>query len=564
MTAPVSHPLEAAERVEVDVVVVGGGPTGLAAAHFLAGLGVRTVVLEERTSPSGHPRATVINSRTMELLRHLGVDAEVRRAGVPLQNTARITWCTELAGTELAGLDIIASADALMQRAVNSPVLPVICSQNRVEALLVDRLPENARVIRGVKAEELTRTPSGVRVTAGGERPTVVEARYAVLAEGLHGSLRETVGLRRTAATPLGRLLDIHFSADLSPWTAGRESALYWVLNDTVRGVLVTVDPVRGEWLLEIPALTADEEHTYFEEEVDHHKLIEAAIGESREAIGGLRIHSVRNWVMGSTGLASWRSADGRVLAAGDAAHTFPPTGGFGMNTGIQDAHNLAWKLAAVLRGGAPDALLDSYEGERRPVAEFNARHSEINALQKRALLQSDADREKFARNIEEHRPHFDFEGQTLGFTYAPGPGEPVVQDVVTYRPTAQAGHRAPHAWLDRAGDRISTTDLSRTGFALLTGAEGAVWQQVVKETPTFMGLPLTAAVITTDGPQLRDVSGAFADSYALHGAEAVLVRPDGHVLARLPGVAPQQELRQAVDRIVNSGPVPARAEGHS
>ncbi|MFJ7203548.1 FAD-dependent oxidoreductase [Streptomyces sp. NPDC098789] len=561
MNAAVPRPPRTAEQLEADVVVVGGGPTGLAAAHFLAGLGVRTVVLEQRPTPSGHPRATVINSRTMELLRYLGVDAEVRRVGVPLPNTARITWCTELAGTELAALDVIESAESLMRRAAISPVLPVICSQNRVEALLVERLPANARVIRGVRAEELTRTPSGVRVTAAGERPLVVEARYAVLAEGLHGPLRETVGLRRTAATPLGRLLDIHFSADLSPWTAGRESALYWVMGSLVRGVLITVDPVRGEWLLEIPALTPEEEHTYFEEEVDHLKLIEAAIGTSVE---GLRVHSVRNWVMGSTGLDSWRSADGRVLAAGDAAHTFPPTGGFGMNTGIQDAHNLAWKLAAVLHGGAPDALLDSYERERRPVAEFNARHSESNALQKRALLQSDVEQAEFARNIEQHRPHFDFEGQALGFTYAPGPGEPVVQDIVTYRPTARAGHRAPHAWLDRAGERISTTDLNRSGFSLLTGAEGAVWQDVAQEAATFLGLPLTAAVIAADGPHLRDVTGAFADVYALEGPEAVLVRPDGHVLARLPGIAPRQELRQAADRTVDSGRVPAGAEESS
>ena len=301
MTAAVPLPPVAAAPLETDVVVVGAGPTGLAMAHFLALHGVRTVILERRRTPSDHPRATVINTRTMELLRHLGVDEVVRRAGVPLQNTARITWCTQLAGTELAGLDIIGSADALMQRAGNSPVLPVICSQNRVEALLVDRLPEHARLIRGVRAEKLIRTPSGVRVTTAGERPTVVDARYAVLAEGLHGSLRETVGLRRTAAPPLGRLLDIHFSADLSPWTAGRESALYWVLNDTVRGVLITVDPKRGEWLLEIPALTPDEEHTYFDQAVDHRKLIEAAVGESGDPMRRLRIHSVRNCVMGDT-----------------------------------------------------------------------------------------------------------------------------------------------------------------------------------------------------------------------------------------------------------------------
>jgi 2-polyprenyl-6-methoxyphenol hydroxylase-like FAD-dependent oxidoreductase len=108
LTAAVPQPPRAGAQLETDVVVIGGGPTGRAAAHFLAQHGVGTVVLEQRGTPSGHPRATVINSRTMELLRHLGVDAEVRRAGVPLENTARITWCTELAGTELAGLDIIA------------------------------------------------------------------------------------------------------------------------------------------------------------------------------------------------------------------------------------------------------------------------------------------------------------------------------------------------------------------------------------------------------------------------------------------------------------------------
>ncbi|MBL7262261.1 FAD-dependent oxidoreductase [Paractinoplanes lichenicola] len=537
-----------------DVVIVGAGPTGLALAHFLAGHGVRTIILERRPTPSGHPRATVINTRTMELLRHLGVDAEVRRAGVPLENTARITWCTQLAGTELAGLDIIGSAAALMERAGNSPVLPVICSQNRVEALLVDRLPESARLIRGGTADELTTTEHGVRVRTQDQE--TVEARYAVLAEGLHGSLRETVGLKRTEATPLGRLLDIHFSADLTPWTAGRESALYWVLNDTVRGVLITVDPKRGEWLLEIPALTPDEEHTYFEQEVDHRKLIEAAVGEAGDAIKDLQIHSVRTWVMGSTGLESWRSADGRVLAAGDAAHTFPPTGGFGMNTGIQDAHNLAWKLAAVLGGGASDALLDSYERERRPVAEFNAWHSEHNARQKRGLLQSEADPAEFARTIDQHRPHFDFEGQTLGFTYEPAPGEPVVRDIVTYHPTAQPGHRAPHAWLDRDGERISATDLARDGFALLTGPGGAVWEQVGRE---IAGLPLTVAVIGAGGSGPRDVTGVFASAYDLRGAEAVLVRPDGHVHARLPGADPHQELRQAAGRITRS-----EAEGPS
>jgi 2-polyprenyl-6-methoxyphenol hydroxylase-like FAD-dependent oxidoreductase len=568
---------------EAEVVIVGGGPTGLALAHCLGAWGVRTVLLEQESAPPAHPRATLVNVRTMEIFRLLGLAAAVRRAGVPLESSARITWAATLAGPEIGHLDIIETAGKLMRLAAQSPVLPAICPQNRLEAILAAALAGRPSVtaMPGCQAVRIEASPGGVTVgfadTAGDGGHGTVGARYAVLAEGLHGRLRAQAGIDPVTFPSLGRLLDIHFSADLSRWTRGRESALYWILSPLVRGVIITVDPRAGEWLLEVPELAGGDERL-FAPSCDYAALVAAAVG----AAISPQVRSVRTWSMGSTAVTRWRDETGSVLVAGDAAHTFPPTGGFGMNTGIQDAHSLGWRLAGVLAGWASPAVLDRYEAERRPVAEFNGGQSERNALQMRDFLARDpaainalasdgpdgeAARAALAPLIAAHRPHFDFQGQALGFRY-PRPGAraaPAVADVVDYVPAAEPGARAPHAWLDAPDGRISTLDLTRSGFALLAGAETADrWAAAVGRLRLATGLPVGVTAVTPAGAARRpghmeDALGAAGQLYGLRDGAAVLIRPDGHVQDRLAGADPDGELERALADIA---PAPATAEG--
>src|SRR5205807_1598303 len=209
-----------------------------------------------------------------------------------------------------------------------------------------------------------------------------------------------------------------------------------------------------------------------------------------RRAVGAPELEvdvlSAKPW--SATALIAERFRVGRVFLAGDAAHQLPPTGGFGMNTGIQDVHNLAWKLAAVLRGGAAATILDSYEIERRPVATLNTAQSVHNAEAMRRLFTCVADREliqveeetpqgralrdRIAALIPEQQSHFSFQGQDLGFTYASslvvsdGSAPPACADpIARYVPTARPGARAPHVWLERDGEELSTLDLFERGY---------------------------------------------------------------------------------------------------
>ncbi|GAA3265657.1 FAD-dependent oxidoreductase [Dactylosporangium vinaceum] len=564
-----------------DVVIVGGGPVGLSAALCLAARGLRSVVVEERATAARHPRATMVNARTMEIFRQLGLADAVRRAGAPIETMPRVSFLGSFSGAEIGTIDLVPDDVALMRMVGWGPALPTICPQHRVEELLAAALRERpgVEVRRGTRAVDLVTGPdTGVRVhvTGPGGAPGVVEAAYAVLAEGLRGTMRARAGIDVVTAAPIGRLLDIHFVADLAPWVRGRESALYWIVNPRVSGVVISVGADTAEWLLEVPAL-GDDGDDVLAAGRDSARLVADAVGASLVP----QIRSVRTWTMGTTAVTRWRDASGRVFVAGDAAHTFPPTGGFGMNTGIQDVHNLAWKLAAVASGWAGPGLLDTYEAERRPVADFNGRQSEDNARRMRDFLHRDAApyaadlsrrgpageraRAVLEPLLEEHRPHFDFAGQALGFRYGTGDG-PVVRDVVRYTPQAVPGARAPHVWLDGPDGRRTVEDWAGDGFVLLTAGPAAAWETAAGTAPA----PLTVVAVSGPSPTdtavtdttvtdttstdttmtataVTDTTGAFAAVYAPAPGEAILVRPDGHVAARLPGADPAHELAAAL-----------------
>jgi 2,4-dichlorophenol 6-monooxygenase len=268
-----------------------------------------------------------------------------------------------------------------------------------------------------------------------------------------------------------------------------------------------------------------------------------------------LAVEHIRPWRM--TCQVAERYREGRVLLVGDAAHRFPPTGGLGLNTGVADAHNLMWKLAAVVEGRAPESLLDTYGAERRPVARTNADTSLDNAVrmidvfvasgaggtpeeERRAFdaaLATDAGRAAVRQAAEAQAGHFDLLGLQLGFAYPPGPGtvlddgSPVVEAVVPerdYLPSTRPGGRLPHAWVTRDGRRVSTLDLVAPGRWLLVTSSPA-WADAgagLGDGP----LPLDVVLV---GRDVSDTTGAWEAVSGIGGAGAILVRPDQHIAWR-------------------------------
>ncbi|MEV2226533.1 FAD-dependent monooxygenase [Nocardia vinacea] len=545
-----------------EVLVVGGGPTGLVTAHLLGRKGIHTHLVESRSSASTHPRATMVNVRTAEILRDLELLGPAQEVGTSLEASSRVSFHTTLVGAELGEIDMVGDAEKLMRTVSASPVLPLICPQNELQTLLLRELSNYPAVSveSGVEITDLLADPDGVdAVRADG---SALRACYVVLAEGIHGRLRERVGITVETSAPLGTMLDIHFTAELGSAVGGKQSALYWVINDDIQGVLITVSPRRGTWLLELTGIDIDP--SAMPDKSEGERLVRTAIG---AADIDITIESVRTWAMGTTTVDRWSDVHQRVFVAGDAAHSFPPTGGFGMNTGIQDAHNLAWKLHGVLRGWSSPGLLNTYEPERRRVADFNAERSVHNAVamdefftSARSLIGSVpeiSDVAALADGIERQRPHFDFYGQARGFVYAIDGDhpEPVVADVVDYHPRVLVGAVAPHVWLEEDGRRTAVADLTNGSFALLTSVEGAPeWRDSFGAWASVLGdIPLRVwPVSPVPRPDaLHDFRDDAIGVFGLSGAAAVVVRPDGHIGAILPGADPHGELARYLNSIL-------------
>ncbi|MFJ9725518.1 FAD-dependent oxidoreductase [Streptomyces sp. NPDC101209] len=516
------------------VLIVGGSLVGLSTSVFLGRLGVEHTLVERHAGTSIHPRGRGNNVRTMELFRVAGVEPAIHRAAATLAGNHGILQTPTLVGD--AGEWLFRQIDPGGGLARFSPSGWCLCSQNDLEPVLL----EHARRLGGdlrfaTEMMSFDAGPDGVTAVVKSRETgehTTVHADYLVAADGPRSPVREQLGIGQSGPGDLFHNVSVTFrSRRLAEVVGERRFIVCYLTSPEADGALLPVDNVEN-WVFHAP--WHPEHGESLEEFTD-----ERCADHIRRAVG------VADLDVEITGRAPWHAAQrvarsyrsGRVFLAGDSAHEMSPTGAFGSNTGIQDAHNLAWKLAAVLGGWAGEGLLETYDAERRPVAE---------ATSARAA----------ARSAEHSHPGFapppgagaggpqrGILNVALGYRYPQGavvgtePAAPVVPEGLVL--TGEPGSRAPHMWLRHHGERISTLDLYEKSLVLLSGAgEPGGWHEAAVRLAARTTAPLVSYRVGA-GPGAELVPEEGADWAQCHGTEhggAVLVRPDGFVAWRSAG----------------------------
>jgi putative polyketide hydroxylase len=502
---------------QTDVLVVGGGITGLSTALFLTRLGVRPVLVERHPTTAIMPQARAFNPRSMEIYRAHGLEPEIRRHQSILVDFPEMIGAETLAGTERFRFDLL--SDVQPPEHV-SPTDWAMIDQDELEQIIRAAAEEAGADIRfGTELMSLESDVDGVCAVvrdAAGER--TVQARYLVAADGHRAGVRTRLGVGVDQPLATNHGLYFIFDADLTTELRDRRFTLAYLDRPAPGTVLVPMRQV-GRWMLGMP-YEPDRRDEFTED-----RCVELA----REAVGVpdlavTLVPPVPGWphlVSHSTsgGWVAHRFRVGPVFFAGDAAHVVPPSGSYGASTGIADAHNLAWKLAAVLTGQAGPALLDTYEAERRPVATRTLDVAMRLLTARQRGPGGDAD-------VDDLTVIFGYRYRSAAAVTEPSTPDTPVEDPRT--PSGRPGLRAPHAWL---ADGRSTTDLCVGGFTLLAGPDGDDWTAAA-----------TAAGVAVH--RLRDENSLTA--YGITSTGASLVRPDGFVAwrAATPPERPDQELR--------------------
>ena len=336
-----------------------------------------------------------------------------------------------------------------------------------------------------------------------GETQTV-RARYMVAADGSHSSIREQLGIRMLGRGVFSNSVTIYFRAPVAPLMRGRNLSVIMVVNPTLRGFFRIEKPYESGFLAVHTIGDPADPETNVSSGLTNERCLEyvhAALGTNEVPV---TIENVMHWQ--STADIAERFREGRIFLAGDAAHVMPPYGGFGGNTGIHDAHNLAWKLALVLKGIAGPELLSTYETERRPAAAFTVEQAYSRYVTRAASYLGTSGMQPLEDdlNIE------------LGYCYSAGRGTKILA-ISKGRP----GTRAPHVWLERNGEKISTLDLFGRNFVLLAGPEGNTWHEAASA---------GVDVVQIGHSGIADPDNAFSHAYGIEPSGAVLVRPDGFI----------------------------------
>lgn len=505
-------------RTDTSVLIVGGSLNGLTTALLLARRGVSCVVVERHPGTTLQYKFRGISPRSMEIYRSLGIEDEIRARDSIDDASAYVARTKNLADGDVSWQGIPWSDTSDI-----SPTAGATCDQDQLEPILrahAERLGVDVRF--NTELIDFTQDPEGVTVrvhdrVSGQDR--AIRASYLVGADGTSSPVREALGIARHGPGTLQHWMNVIFETDLLPTLDGRP--LRAVLVTDINGTFVPRGD--GRWLMAVQYVPERGERP---EDFTHEhcrELVRRAAGRSDV---GVRIVDTRSWEAAAA--VADRYQDGRVFLVGDSAHVMPPTGGFGGNTGIQDAYNLAWKLDAVTRGAAGPGLLDTYDQERRPTADSTVAQA-VARLQ--AWFKDPGQRlPPPVAIIRDEAVIFGYR-YGLGAFAADGHTAPQQAFEDPRDPSGLPGSRAPQLRVECDGEQRSTIDLFAGRWVLMAGPDGGPWRDVVDQLAPDNSFGLSCHRLGDAG--LRDIESRWSTRYGAERDGAVLIRPDGFIAWR-------------------------------
>jgi len=560
------------QELEVPVLVVGAGPAGLTSALALGRYGHAALVVERHAGTAHTPRAHIINQRTIEILRHLGIEDRFHAVATPQALMRDNLWVTSLAGLEIArseawGTGVTRSSDY----AAASPVPMGNCPQTVFEPLLLDAAREAGADVRFEhEFVSFTQDEQGVTSTVRDRRTDeiiTIRSQYLIGADGARSVVAQQLGVTLEGPSGLANAANVWFEADLTKYLAHRPGVLVWNVmpgpHPPLRlGTLICHKPFT-EFVFVCMYDPATEDLSSISDE-EAARRVRLAVGDPDLKV---EIKGIAGWQVNAQ--VAPKYADGRVFCMGDAVHRHPPTNGLGLNLSVADAFNLAWKLALVMKGRAGGRLLETYSDERQPVGASGVQRA-ITSLGEMAAIdealgfepgqsvedgwaalellnqpgpEGDARREALQSAVAVTDYQFNAHGVELGYRYSsaaiitdPSPEEPPARDPeLYYQSTTRPGARVAHARIERAGQAASTIDLvDGLGLSLITGSCGAAWADIAAAVSGTTGAQITVHVVGGhDDRAWLDPYGEWSARSEVEADGAVLVRPDRHVAWR-------------------------------